>query len=109
MRTRTVEVREGDNVGPVDWDHPNAKDVPADWKEAEQHPERFTYNGRDIVQICMYDGWPYWKPMPAVMFIGPLRSGEWDFFGSYGWYLDSLRRCSSPNDVITKDGFDGSA
>jgi hypothetical protein len=27
----------------------------------------------------MYDGWPYWKPTPAILTSGPLGS-EWHFF-----------------------------
>lgn len=96
MRTETVTVRIGENVGPVDWDHPIAKDMPGIWRAAEQHPEWFTYNGRSIVQICMYDGWPYWKPTPAIMFIGPLNSGEWDFFNSYGVREDSIKPRKAP-------------
>jgi hypothetical protein len=93
MHSRMVEVREGDNVGPVDWEHPTAKAMPEHWREAEQHPERFTFNGRSIVQICMYDGWPYWTPRPAVMYIGPMRSAQWDFFDSYGVWPGSICRC----------------
>ena len=28
MRTEQVTVRHGENMGPVDWDHPTAKDKP---------------------------------------------------------------------------------
>lgn len=92
MRTHTVTVREGENVGPVDWDHPTAKDMPPIWREAEKAPDDYRFNGRPIIQICMYDGWPYWKPTPAVMFIGPLNCGEWAFFNSYGVHADSIAR-----------------
>jgi len=92
MHTRTIQVREGDNVGPIDWSHPTAKDMPLEWREAEKDPDGFTYNGRTIIQICMYDGWPYWKPTPAVNFIGPLKSGEWNFFDSYGASPNSVER-----------------
>ena len=92
MRYETVTVRHGTNVGPVDWDHPTVKDCDPLWREAEANPERFRYNGREIIQICMYDGWPFWEPRPAVMFVGPLGSGEWDFFNSYGFYPNSLSR-----------------
>lgn len=39
----------------------------------------------------MYDGWPYWRPMPAIQFVGPLNSAEWTFFNSYGVYPGSIR------------------
>lgn len=89
---RTVEVREGENMGPIDWSHEWAKDMPQIWREAEKSPQDFLYNGRTIIQIGMYDGWPYWKPCPAIQFIGPLGGGEWDHFNSYGCYANSISR-----------------
>lgn len=88
MRTRTVIERIGEDMGPVDWDHPMAKDMPPIWREAEKAPKDFLFDygfgGREIVSICMYDGWPYWKPTPAVCYIGPMNSPEWAHFNSYG-------------------------
>lgn len=86
MRYETQTIRIGEDVGPVDWDHPTAKDMPAIWREAEKRPEDFVFTEyqRTILRICMYDGWPYWRPTPAVYFIGPLNSPEWNFFDSYG-------------------------
>lgn len=94
MKYSTVTVREGENVGPIDWDHPTAKDMPPIWREAEKSPQDFVFTeyDRTILQICMYDGWPYWKPTPAVCFIGPLNSAEWNFFNSYGVHKDSIKR-----------------
>lgn len=93
MRTETVTVRHGENVGPVDWDHPTAKDMPAIWREAEKNPQGFTFSEyrRPIIEICMYDGWPYWVPTPAVCFIGPLNGAEWSFFNSYGVGAGSIQ------------------
>lgn len=87
-----VEVRSGENVGPVDWDHPTAQNMPQIWKDAEKSPEQFTFSEyrRPIIEICMYDGWPYWEPRPAVHFIGPIGP-EWHFFNSYGVHADSIR------------------
>ena len=34
----------------------------------------------NLLSVGMYDGWPYWKPMPAIMVKGPLGSGEWKHF-----------------------------
>lgn len=90
MRIETHTVRIGENVGPVDWEHPAAKVMPAIWREAEKNPNAFTFNHRQIVGICMYDGWPYWEPRPAVCFIGPLHTAEWDFFDSYGVSAGSI-------------------
>ena len=94
MRYETVTVRHGENVGPVDWEHPTAKDMPHIWREAEQSPDDFTFSeyGRQIVTICMYDGWPYWTPRPAICFIGPLNTAEWSFFDSYGVNPSSIQR-----------------
>jgi hypothetical protein len=92
MRTRAVTVREGDEVGPIDWEHETAKDKPPIWREAEADPHGFLYNGREIVRLCMYDGWPYWTPKPAIQFIGPLHTAQWDFFNSYGCYDNSITR-----------------
>ena len=86
MKTFMVEHREGEDMGPIDWLHPIAKDKPLEWMECEKHPDRFTYSeyGHQIIKLCMYDGWPYWKPTPAIAYIGPMKSLEWAFFNSYG-------------------------
>lgn len=96
MRTETQTVHIGENVGPVDWDHPLAKDKPPIWRDAATAPEGFLYNGRTILAVCMYDGWPYWRPTPAIQFVGPLNSAEWAHFNSYGVHADSItaRRAS---------------
>ncbi len=92
MRYETVSVRVGEACGPIDWGHPAAHDMPAIWREAEQRPDDFTFSvyERTILQICMYDGWPYWTPTPAIQFIGPLNSAEWAFFDSYGVGPESI-------------------
>jgi hypothetical protein len=61
MRTETRTVRIGEDVGPIDWSHPTAKDMPAIWREAEEAPQDFEFGDyrRSILRICMYDGWPY--------------------------------------------------
>ena len=99
MYTRTVTERVGSACGPIDWSHPTAKDMPEIWKEAEKEPDKYLLeNGgwlhRRIYQICMYDGWPYWKPTPAICFEGPLGP-EWAFFDSYGIHPTSIRKKST--------------
>lgn len=89
MRTWTETHREGTDVGPVDWAHETAKDMPEIWREAEQHPERFLldttgFGGHQVIAVRMYDGWPYWSPRPAVLVVGPMGSAEWRWFDSYG-------------------------
>jgi hypothetical protein len=92
MKYHTVVQREGEDVGPIDWDHPLAKDKPRIWRDAEKHPENYVFSEykRKILRICMYDGWSYWKPMPAILFIGPMNSAEWAHFNSYGVHGNSI-------------------
>jgi hypothetical protein len=99
VRTYTQIVREGENVGPVDWEHGTARDMPAIWREAEQRPDDFTFTEyrRQIISICMYDGWPYWEPRPAVCFVGPLNCAEWAFFNGYAVGPESIQRKASVN------------
>src|SRR5687768_16376756 len=72
MRYETKTVRIGEDVGPIDWEHPLAKDMPEIWREADESPGHFTFSEyrRTILRICMYDRWPYWKPTPAICFVG---------------------------------------
>lgn len=83
-------------MGPVDWTHPTAKDMPPIWREAEQNPEAFMFNTGGIwpsqlLALRMYDGWPYWEPRPAILFEGPLGP-EWNHFTSYGVGPNSITR-----------------
>jgi hypothetical protein len=87
--TETVTHREGENMGPIDWEHPLAKDKPALWREAEKRPTDFRldttgFSAFPVFEIAMYDGWPYWKPTPAILIKGPLGKPEWRFFNDYG-------------------------
>lgn len=85
MKTRTVTVteREGEELGPIDWNHPNLINLDpariAVLRDAEQNPEAFeaTADGGwprvgwgQVLRVVMYDGWPYWKPMPTVVSLG---------------------------------------
>ncbi len=84
MKTRTVTVNEGEWLGPVDFAydfyqhgiHPDfvgmgiqvlreiSEGDPSEWKVLDGD------YWRDVYCVGMYDGWPFWKPTPAV-----LRSG----------------------------------
>jgi len=86
-----VEERIGERMGEVDWSHPFAADMPQIWRDAAADPNGYLFNGRRILDICMYDGWPYWAPTPAVQFVGPLGA-EWTFFNSYGVHKNSIAR-----------------
>jgi len=102
MRTYTTTVREGEDVGPVDWDHPIAKDMPPIWREAEKSPGDFILSGDyfkppQVIKLCMYDGWPYWKPTPAILHTSPLGGSEWSFFNDYGVRPNSIQRKREPS------------
>lgn len=98
MRTWTETRREGTDMGPIDWTHETARDMPVLWREAEQHPERFAllsaggFTAFDLIAVRMYDGWPYWQPRPALLIVGPMGSSEWRHFDSYGIRPDSIVR-----------------
>lgn len=98
MRTRTVTERIGEDMGPIDWSHPMAKDKPGHWRDAEQNPDdyEFLLNGmftpHAIVALRMYDGWPYWKPTPAILRESPIGGVEWVHFNSYGVSDNSISR-----------------
>lgn len=94
MREWTETHREGTDMGPIDWSHPIAKDMPAIWRDAEKAPEHFVLDTgtmalKQIIRLCMYDGWPYWTPRPAIQFMGTLGP-EWTFFDSYGVHPNSI-------------------
>lgn len=97
MRTETQTVRIGEDMGPIDWNHPIAAGMPDHWKDAEKHPEKYElllngmFTPRAVSKLCMYDGWPYWKPTPAIYRESPLGGYEWTFFNSYGVTSNSLR------------------
>lgn len=88
MRTWTETHREGTDVGPVDWSHPALASVRPErlqlWKEAEKDPASYVFAtdhmfwARKIYKVCMYDGWPYWEPRPAVYHEGVLGP-TWEF------------------------------
>ena len=112
MKSRTVVVHEGENLGPVDWSYDfrshfnNICTSDAGRDEAcekakdrlrliEANPDRYevtTYGGwprcgwGKVVAVCMYDGWPFWKPTPSVCHSGTLGC-EWHAFS----FITNLR------------------
>jgi hypothetical protein len=96
MRTWTEQHSEGTDIGPVEWAHPFVKEAErfglteAALREIEAHPSDWTVT-RDggwpgkvyhrVFKVCMYDGWPYWRPGPAVLVEGTLGP-EWIWFNS---------------------------
>ena len=88
MRTWTQTHYEGTEIGPVDYSHPMIAEsgFPVDQlRRMEADPSKFkaTNDGgvprvgiHRVLTFCMYDGWPYWQPHPAVMTEGVLGP-EW--------------------------------
>lgn len=108
MRTETHTVRIGERVGDIDWTYNFRKHFDSmccDDKGRREACERSkaklramedahkagrkilatTYGGwprcgwHQVLDVGMYDGWPYWKPTPSVFTLGPL-GGEWHSF-----------------------------
>lgn len=100
MRTRTVTVREGELVGPIDWNHEYAKDRPQLWRDAEKDPRSYLLNDREVYAMGMYDGWPYWKPTPAFLVSSPVGGSEWTHFNSYGVHNSSLALSSQQREAL---------
>ena len=122
MKTRQVIERIGENLGPIDWsydflrhfdgycgpDTEKAKrcEQRKEWlRQAEAslsggpRMEMTTYGGWPrcgwgiVIDVGMYDGWPYWKPTPSILITGPLGP-EWHCFAMY-----SDARAASPTDA----------
>lgn len=102
MITRTVEVHEGEWLGPIDWEYNfrqhfdrmgcseerKAEECRACvdcLRKLEAEPDRYRVRlahgtvEREVYRVGMYDGWPYWKPTPAILTSGTL-SPEVRFF-----------------------------
>ena len=108
MRTYTTTVREGERTGDVDWgydfrqhfnnyctndagrDEICAKSVQRFRAIAELHAagtrvRATTYGGwprcgfGDVLDVGMYDGWPYWRPVPSVLTSSVLGAARHSF------------------------------
>lgn len=102
MTYKQVTVRNGELLGPVDWSYnfrqhfdgyccddatknemcekrkallAQIERDPTAWRATFSHSD----TSRQVYSVGMYDGWPYWKPTPAIMIQGVLGS-EWRFF-----------------------------
>ena len=96
MKIRMVEERTGEFLGPTDWGYDFAQhsavnptcveEGVAAMRMMEAEPRTrwgFCPSGFsvfEVVHVGMYDGWPYWRPTPAVGYLGPLGIVEWAFF-----------------------------
>lgn len=109
MREYTVTKREGEYLGPVDWDYDFINDtnrypgIPEETRleylneniswvkeldEAENIQEYSVsnYGGcpkiwNKALKVGMYDGWPYWRPRPAVL-METWHGSEWVWWDS---------------------------
>jgi len=108
VRTETHTVRIGEKVGPIDWAYdfrphfatyggpPERRDEACaervaklrlidEAMKAGRTAYASTYSGYPriwarVLDVGMYDGWPYWRPVPSVMLASPLGGGEWSCF-----------------------------
>jgi hypothetical protein len=90
MKTKTVTVQEGEYLGPIDWDESRwpfqVSPQQLDWlRQLEANPDGFLATDdrgwprcgwKSVIRVGMYDGWPYWRPGPAVLIDGTLGP-EW--------------------------------
>lgn len=100
MRTRTVIERVGEYLGPVDWSfdfwsfdwHHGGGANPSSVAEGIQSLIRLTrepdaawlymvdpWYAQPIGAVGMYDGWPYWRPVPSIVAYSPCGA-EWHSF-----------------------------
>lgn len=104
MKTRMVEEREGELLGPVDWSHNFRQHFDNYCSTNEQRDKRCAETvallkrltemiaegkrcriqcydfSHSVITVGMYDGWPYWKPTPAILVNSPIGGGDWKFF-----------------------------
>lgn len=110
MKTRQITERIGERVGDIDWTYDFASHFGNYCTSEERRAEickksveqlrmiadaaqrgvkviattdggwpRIGWN--EVIDIGMYDGWPYWKPVPSVLLYGPIGA-EWRPFSS---------------------------
>ena len=104
MRFYQVTHREGEKLAQIDWSHnfwQHFSTMCSNDDYKRERMERQIYNlfvverlflqgkrlrvregdyWHDLLDIGMYDGWPYWRPVPAILVSSPLGSGEWRHF-----------------------------
>jgi hypothetical protein len=103
MRSRTVTEYDGELLGPIDWAFDFSQGVASMCSGPERKAERMSryvellweverrhLRGEklrvctsgfwhELLDVGMYDGWPFWKPTPALCVLGPLGPA-WDFY-----------------------------
>lgn len=94
MKTITRTERVGEWLGPVDWSYnfrqhfdsmgcsdkgrdEECEKIKERLRKIEAEPDRYevtTYGGwprcgwGPVIKVGMFDGWPYWKPVPSVAY-----------------------------------------
>jgi hypothetical protein len=105
VRYETRIERIGEDMGPIDWDYNFRQHFDRYCCSAERQdeycaqsiallrrvvemestgrPAEVNENGfwKPLYKVCMYDGWPYWKPTPYVL-VGGVLGSEWHPFYS---------------------------
>lgn len=110
MRIETKTIRAGELLGEVEWDYDfrshfnnlcssdaRKDEACEEAKDRLRRVEAAIKDGREIlattdgswprfgfhrvIAVGMYDGWPYWRPVPSVQTHGPLGP-EWHSFSS---------------------------
>ena len=118
MKTRTETVREGEMLGPVDWQY-NFRQHFDEYCTSDENREKFcaasvaqlrqladgaeweaTVDGGwprcgygKVLDVGMYDGWPYWRPVPSVC-IATSFGASWHSF-------DSVKGIRKPKPALT--------
>lgn len=104
MRTETRIVRIGEHLGPVDRSYDFDQHKSGDEKWWPKRVETFIsmleafeagtpilattdggvprFGWGDLLEVGMYDGWPFWKPVPSFLISSSLGGAEWHWFGS---------------------------
>jgi hypothetical protein len=112
MRTETRTVQIGERVGDIDWnynflshfvnyctsDEKKAEFCKESMEQLRVIEERFkaglptlatTYGGwprcgfGEVLDVGMYDGWPYWRPVPSICIKdNVLGGGNWHAFST---------------------------
>lgn len=101
MITRMVEQREGEWLGPIDWSYDftqhdwghgggtnpecvqrgkdTLKKLEDGMKQGKKYKVRCYGDYQEVLQVGMYDGWPYWKPVPSVLLKSWMGGEKHDF------------------------------
>jgi hypothetical protein len=105
MKTYQQTVRVGEKTGEIDWSYnflqhfssycctgavkqemcDRAVQMLREIEQLHKEGKKLTvaHRGYDrkLLDIGMYDGWPFWKPTPALMVVDPVfGNGVWEFY-----------------------------